>query len=61
MSTVKTKMTEVIQAQPEKASYEEIICRLAFERMIERGMEDFRGERLIASDDMARRIRSWSK
>lgn len=61
MSNVKAKMTEVIQAQPEDASYEEIIRELAFERMIERGMEDSRGERLIANDDMERRIRSWSK
>lgn len=61
MSTVKTKMTEVIQAQPEKASDEEIIRELAFERMIGRGMEDSRSERLIANDDMERRIRSWSK
>jgi hypothetical protein len=61
MSDVKAKMTEVIQAQPEDASYEEIIRELAFERMIERGMEDSRGERLIANDDMERRIRSWPK
>ena len=61
MSDVKAKMTGVIQAQPEDASYEEIIRELAFERMIERGMEDSRGERLIANDDMARRVRSWSK
>lgn len=61
MSNVKAKMTEVIQAQPEDASYEEIIRELAFERMIERGMEDSRGGRLIANDDMARRVRSWSK
>lgn len=61
MSNVKAKMTEVIQAQPEDASYEEIIRELAFERMIERGMEDSRGGRLITNDDMERRIRSWSK
>ena len=61
MSDVKAKMTEVIQAQPEDASYEEIIRELAFERMIERGMEDSRGGRLVANDDMERRIRSWSK
>lgn len=59
MSDVKAKMTEVIQAQPEDASYEEIIRELVFERMIERGMEDSRSERLIANDDMERRIRSW--
>lgn len=61
MSAVKAKMTEVIQAQPEDASYEEIIRELAFERMIESGMEDSRSKRLIANDDMERRIRSWSK
>lgn len=61
MSSVKDKMTEVIQSQPEDASYEEVMRELAFERMIERGMEDSRNGRVISNDDMEHRIRAWQK
>jgi ribosomal protein S3AE len=39
MSAVKEKMTEVIQNQPEDATYEEILRELAFEQMIVRGLK----------------------
>lgn len=61
MSNVKEKMTEVIQSQPEDASYEEIMRELAFECMIDRGLEDSRSGRVISNDDMEHRIRSWQK
>jgi len=35
-------MIEVILAQPEDASYEEIMRELAFDPMVERGLEDSR-------------------
>ena len=40
LATVKKRLTEVIQSQPDDASYEEIMRELAFERMIERRLED---------------------
>lgn len=61
MSNVKEKMTEVIQSKLENASYEEIMRELAFERMIDRGLEDSRSGRVISNDDMEHRIRSWQK
>ncbi len=61
MSSVKDKMTEVIRAQPEDASYEDIMRELAFERMIGRGLEDSHGGRTVANDEMERRIRKWRK
>ncbi|HYW75868.1 MAG TPA: hypothetical protein VFA48_04500 [Gammaproteobacteria bacterium] len=61
MSNVQEKLTDVIQSQPEDASYEEIMRELAFERMIERGLEDSRAGRLISNEDMERRIRLWRK
>ena len=61
MSNIKAKMTEVIQAQPEDATYEEIMRELAFERMIERGLMDARNERVVSNEEMARRIRTWQK
>lgn len=61
MSKVKEKMTEVIESQPEDSTYEEIMRELAFEKMIERGLADSRGGRVIANEDMGRRIRTWRK
>ena len=61
MSSVKEKMTEVIRSQPEDASYEEIMRELAFERMVERGLDDSRGGRIISNEDTEHRIRSWQK
>jgi hypothetical protein len=61
MSTAKEKMAEVIQSQPDDASYEEIMRELAFERMVERGLEDSRQDRVVSNEDMKRRIGSWRK
>jgi len=54
-------MSEVIQEQPEDASYEEIIRELAFEHMVERGLDDSRSGRVISNEDMMHRIRTWQK
>ena len=61
MPLMKERMTEVIQEQPADASYEEIMRELAFERMVERGLEDSRRGRLIDNNEMGRRIRSWQQ
>ena len=61
MQNIKEIMTEVIQAQPEDATYEEIMRELAFERMMERGLADSRGKRLVSNQEMERRIRTWQK
>ncbi|MCL4486468.1 MAG: hypothetical protein M1537_09135 [Nitrospirae bacterium] len=61
MASVREKMAEVIQSQPEDATYEEIMRELAFERMVERGLSDSRNGRLFSNEEMERRIRSWQK
>lgn len=61
MSAVKEKMKEVIQSQPDDASYEEIMRELAFERMVTRGLEDSREGRVISNEEMGNRINSWRK
>lgn len=38
MSSIKDRMTEIIQEQPEDATYEEILRELAFHKMVERGL-----------------------
>jgi hypothetical protein len=59
MASVKARMVEVIQEQPEDATYEEIMRELAFERMVAIGLEDFRADRTFSNDETGRRIRSW--
>lgn len=61
MSMVKQKMREIIEAQPDDASYEEIIRELAFERMVERGLKDSRNGRVTPNEEMGRRIRTWQR
>ncbi len=61
MSTVKEKMTEVIKAQPDDASYEEIMRELAFERMAASGLEDVRKGRVLSNEEIERRLRTWQK
>ena len=61
MVIAKEVMTKIIKEQPEDASYEEIMRELAFERMIELGLEDSQKGRIISNEDMEQRIRSWQK
>ena len=56
MSVVKERMTELIRAQPEDSSYDEILRELAFEQMIARGLEDSREGRTISDEEMKRKI-----
>jgi len=55
----KAVIREVIEAQPDDASYEEIMRELAFERMVERGLADVRAGRSVSHDEAMLRIRSW--
>lgn len=57
--SAKSVLREVIDAQPEDATYEEILRELVFERMIERGLADVRAGRSLRHEEALRRIRSW--
>lgn len=61
MTSVKQQIIEIVQAQPDDATYGEIMRELAFERMIRRGMEDIRRGRVVSSGEAKRRIRTWRK
>lgn len=52
MQTAKEKIAEVVSAQPEDATYEEIVRELAFERMVVRGLDDVRTGRVISDEEM---------
>ena len=61
MSDVKEKITEIVQSQPDDASYEEILRELAFEHMVQRGLKDVREGQVVSNMVMEQQIRSWSK
>ena len=61
MSAVKERMADVIQDQPEDATYEEILRELAFEQMIASGLKDLREGKTISNDEMKRRLSAWQK
>jgi predicted transcriptional regulator len=57
--SAKSLLREIIEAQPEDASYDEIMRELAFERMVERGMADVRAGRFLSHAEAMEKIRSW--
>jgi predicted transcriptional regulator len=57
--TAKEKMRDLIEAQPDDATYEEILRELAFARTVERGLTNVRDGRTISNEEMGRRIRLW--
>lgn len=59
MPTVKEQMFEVINNQPLDASYDEILRELAFERMVNRGLEDSRQNNTLSNEEIEQRIQSW--
>lgn len=61
MTIVKQKMKEIIESQPEDATYEKILCELMFDRMVQRGIADSRVGHVIPNEGMGRRIRSWRR
>ena len=61
MASAKSRLAEIIQEQPEDATYDEILKELAFDRMVERGLADARAGNSITHEEMARRIRTWQK
>ena len=59
--TTKEKIKDIVENQPDDATYEEIVRELAFAGMIERGLEDARKERTISNREMGHRISLWQK
>jgi hypothetical protein len=61
MQTTKERIAEILQSQPDDSSFDEILRELAFARMVDRGMDDVRKGQIISDQDMAHRIRTWSR
>ena len=59
MLMAKKLVREILEIQPDDATYEEIMRELAFGRMVARGLEDVHGGRVIDNEEMQKRIRQW--
>lgn len=61
MQAVKSKMIQLIKDQPDDSSFDDILKALAFQRMIERGLDDSSHDRSISNQEMQKKIESWQK
>ena len=56
---IKKRLKEIINDQPNDATFDEILRELAFERMIERGLDDSKNGHSISNEKMEHRIKTW--
>jgi hypothetical protein len=56
MPIAKDRIREIVESQPDDATYDEILRELAFERMVEHGLADSRAEKLVSNEEMGHRI-----
>ncbi len=61
METGKEKILKVLEQQPDDSSYDELLREIKFARMIERGLDDAKHNRVISNEEMKRRIALWQK
>lgn len=57
--TVKDKMHNIIDKQPDDSTYDEIMKELFFNRMIAKGIDDVEKGRVYTEDQVDREIESW--
>jgi predicted transcriptional regulator len=61
MATAKEHIVEIIKRQPDDSSYDDIVRELAFDLMVQRGLQDSDEGRTISNEEMKRRIKTWQK
>ena len=61
MTIAKHSVKKVIDSLPDDISYDEILKALAFNRMIERGLDDSRNGRSISNQEMKQKMKQWQR
>lgn len=56
---IKKRLKEIIDDQPNDATFDDILRELAFERMIERGLDYSKNRHSISNEEMEHRIKTW--
>jgi hypothetical protein len=59
MTAPKMNAKNIIDSLPDDSSYDEILKELAFDRMIERGLNDSKNSKTISNDEMKHRLKQW--
>ena len=59
MPSAKEQIARILQDQPDDSSYDEILQKLIFVRMVEKGLADADAGQTISHEEMKRRIRTW--
>lgn len=52
-------MMKILEEQPDDSTYDQLLRELAFQKMIQRGLDDSDKGRTISHDEVRRRIESW--
>ena len=59
MTAPKEEAKKIIDALPEDTTYDEILRELAFDKMIQRGLEDVEERKVIPNEVMENTIAQW--
>lgn len=58
--SAKVLMREILSDQPDDSSFDDLLRKLAFHRMVERGLKDAADSATLTTDQLRQRIKSWS-
>ncbi len=58
---VKQEIKNIIDNQPDGATFDEILGEIAFARMIEQGLDDSKMGKTISNEEMEHRIKTWER
>ena len=61
MPTAKETIVDIIARQPDDSTYEELLRQLAYDRMVQRGLEDSKAGRTVTDNEVKRKIDAWQK
>ncbi len=59
MTAPKDEAKKIIDSLPEDTTYEEILRELAFDKMIQRGLDDVEKGKVISNQEMKETIAQW--
>ena len=59
MTAPKDEAKKIIDSLPEDTTYDEILRELAFDRMIQRGLDDVEEGKVITNQEMENTLSQW--
>lgn len=59
MTAPKEEAKKIIDSLPEDTTYDEILRELAFDKMIQRGLDDVEEGKVISNEEMENTIDKW--